>query len=221
MANDDRSMTPWLLIPVKSLLDGKSRLRPVLDDDARQRLVRMLLLRMLSAASGFPGRAHTAVISECAGVLGLAAAWGALPIRQTAGGSLNDAASEGVAALRARGAGAILVAAADLPFVTSADLMDITHRANETRELVIWADKHRSGTNALHLPANTALRFRFGPDSCAAHYREGIAAVGAAAVEFNAHIAFDIDSPEDLRYWYRDTHRSGWPPPTRVCRRLL
>lgn len=203
-------MAPWLLIPVKSLTEGKSRLQPVLDDDARRRLNQMLLMRILAAASEFPGSTRTAVISECASVLSLAADRGVLPIRQVAGGNLNDAVSQGVEVLRAMGAETILIVAADLPLVTSDDLMSIAARGNEKRELVIWTDKHRSGTNALHLPSKTALRFQFGPDSRAAHCRQGIAAAGAVSVQFNPRIAFDIDTPEDLRRWYGGLNGPGW-----------
>ena len=57
-------MELWLLIPVKSLADGKSRLQAVLADDARRQLNQMLLIRALAAASGYPGVARTGVISE-------------------------------------------------------------------------------------------------------------------------------------------------------------
>ena len=78
-------MELWLLIPVKSLTEGKSRLQAVLAADARRQLNQMLLIRALAAASGYPGVARTGVISECAGVLGLAGDRGALPIRQAPG----------------------------------------------------------------------------------------------------------------------------------------
>lgn len=195
-------MTTWLLIPVKSLADGKSRLRPILTDDARRELNQLLLTRILAAAEGFPGRTRTAVISECADVLGFAANRAMLPIRQAAGGGLNDAVGQGVAALRTTGADSILVVAADLPLVTAGDLSSIADRGKEMREVVIWTDKHRTGTNALNLPSMSTLRFRFGPDSCAAHRREGIVATGAVSVRFNPRVAFDIDTPDDLRRWY-------------------
>jgi len=195
-------MNPWLLIPVKSLADGKSRLRPVLTDDARRGLNQFLLTRILAAAEGFPGRARTAVISECADVLGFAADRAMLPIRQAAAGGLNHAVGQGVEVLRMTGADSILVVAADLPLVTAGDLLSIAYRGKEMREVVIWTDKHRTGTNALSLPSMTALRFRFGPDSCAAHHHEAIVAAGAASVRFNPRIAFDIDTPDDLRQWH-------------------
>lgn len=202
-------MTTWLLVPVKSLTEGKRRLRPILSEAARQRFNKLLLTHMLDAASGCPRSLRTAVISECAGVLDVAAQQGMLPIRQAAGGSLNDALGQGMEVLRNRGADAILVVAADLPLVTTDDLMSIADRGEGKGELIIWTDKHRSGTNALYLPPNVALRFQFGPDSCAAHLHQGIVAAGAASVEIHPRIAFDIDTPEDFRRWYCSLDAAG------------
>ena len=40
----------WIVIPVRSLTDGKRRLAPVLDPDERAGLVRRMFLRTLEAA---------------------------------------------------------------------------------------------------------------------------------------------------------------------------
>ena len=176
----------------------------------------MLLMRMLAAASGYPGCAHTAVVSECSDVLRLADDIGAVPIRQTAGSGLNNAVGQGVAVLRSVRPGPVLVVAADLPLVTTNDLRSIAP-AGRKCSLVVFTDKHRTGTNALYLPAGIPFQFQFGPNSCAAHYREGMAAVAATSVLFSARIAFDIDTPEDLLAWRRiepspppNTARVAW-----------
>jgi len=194
-------MLPWLLIPVKSLVHGKSRLAPMLDDAARRELNETLLVRMLEAASECPGRDRTAVISECTEALRVATVHGATALRQSMGEGLNGAVGEGVRALRRDNANALMIVAADLPLVTGEDLLVIARGGNE-RELVIWTDKHRTGTNALFLPADASLRFRFGPDSCAAHAREARAGGLTVSVQFNPRVAFDIDTPEDLQRWY-------------------
>jgi len=194
-------MMPRLIVPMKSLAEGKSRLRSVLTDEARRQLNYGLLLRILTAASEFPGSTRTAVISECADVLGVAAAMGALPLRQAPGSNLNDALKQGVDALRERSGDAILIAAADLPLITADDLKKMADIGRGEREVVVWTDKHRRGTNALYLPNDVTLSFQFGHDSCAKHYREGVAATGGASIEIDPHIAFDIDTADDLRQW--------------------
>jgi 2-phospho-L-lactate guanylyltransferase len=200
-------MRPSLLIPVKSLADGKSRLKATLDDASRRQLVEALLARVLAAASDCQDIERTAVISECDEALRVAAMHGARAIRQASAAGLNNAASEGVQALRHEGAAAVMIVAADLPLVTTDDLSEIAGVGDEPR-LAIWTDKHESGTNAPYVPSAADVQFAFGVDSCAAHQRAAIAAGLGVTIRVNRRIAFDIDTPEDLRRW-REELRSA------------
>ncbi|OGA81350.1 MAG: 2-phospho-L-lactate guanylyltransferase [Betaproteobacteria bacterium RIFCSPLOWO2_12_FULL_66_14] len=194
-------MTPWLLIPVKALDSGKSRLRTVLADDTRRALNEFFLRRMLATAQQFPGSARTAVISECDRVLQIAAACGVQTVRQTSGPGLNRAASEGMAKVRRRGARAVLLIAADLPTLRPCDLRELADSARRGGGIVICPDKHRTGTNAILLPRDAHLRFRFGKGSFLGHCSEAMRAGFPPIVHFNARVAFDVDSPQDLVLW--------------------
>lgn len=194
-------MTPWLLIPVKAFDKGKSRLRAVLADDTRRALNEFFLRRVLATARQFPGSARTAVISECDRVLKIAAACGVQTVRQTSGPGLNRAASEGMAKVRRRGARSVLLIASDLPTLRPRDLRELADSARRGSGIVICPDKHRSGTNAILLPAGAQLRFRFGKGSFLGHCREAMRAGFPPIVHFNARVAFDVDSPQDLVLW--------------------
>src|SRR3990172_7111631 len=104
-------MIPWLLIPVKSLDSGKSRLLPLCNDRFRRDLNEFFLRQMLLTASQFPGLGRTAVISNCEEVLRLVEIRGARAIRQTSAPGLNRAANEGLTVLRNVGAKDILLIA--------------------------------------------------------------------------------------------------------------
>ena len=55
---------PWLLVPVKSLRCGKSRLESALAPAERRRLNEFFLRHMIAVAGQFPGLARTAVVSD-------------------------------------------------------------------------------------------------------------------------------------------------------------
>jgi 2-phospho-L-lactate/phosphoenolpyruvate guanylyltransferase len=194
-------VTPWLLLPVKAFDKGKSRLRSVLADATRSALNEYFLRRMLAIARQFPGSTRTAVISDCDRVLRIAAACGVRTVRQTSGPGLNRAASEGVADVRRRGARSVLLIASDLPTLRASDLRELADRARRGGGIVICPDKDRTGTNAIVLPADAHLRFRFGKGSFLGHRIEATRAGFPPIVHFNVRVAFDVDKPQDLVLW--------------------
>lgn len=199
-------MTPWLLVPVKSMSAGKSRLMPVLEQGIRRQLNELFVYRALETAIAFPGREHTAFISECDEVLTMVAAYGVLAIRQTAGAGLNAAATQGVAELREREARPVLLMPCDEPMVRPADLRRIAAIGANRRGIVICPDKHGTGTNALYLPREAKMQFHFGENSLARHCDEARRIGFPPTVHYNPRIAFDIDAPQDLMSW------TGTPP---------
>lgn len=203
-------MLPWLLIPMRSIRTGKSRLRPHVDETSRRRINEALLARVLVAAGRFPGIGRTAVISQCDETLSQAARAGALPLRQSEGvAGLCQALTEGVTVLRAGGAVPILVAVADLPFVEGQDLLEIAALGLRTGDVVICADKHGTGTNSIYLPKGVTIPFRFGPHSCTEHMRASLQAGMSARIHFNSRVACDLDTPEDLCLYSRAPLQSG------------
>ncbi len=133
-------------------------------------------------------------------VLRRAAALGATPVRQSDEG-LNEGLRAAVRWAVADGAGAILVLAADLPGVTGGAIEAVVTAATGSAAagplMVIVADRHGRGTNALLVSPPDALPFAFGPDSRAAHLASARAA-GALIVELDGPLSFDLDLPEDL-----------------------
>jgi len=200
-------MIPWLLIPVKSLEAGKSRLDGALKPAYRRRLNEFFLRHILRTASNFPGCDRTVVISGCGDVLRIAEAYGAKPIHQRPENGLNSAVAQGVAALRRIGAKNILLIACDEPLVRPVDLRNVVRRGARPGSIVINPDKHGTGTNALYLPSNAPIRFQFGEDSLLKHVREALRNGLAPHVCFNERIALDIDTLADLVLWRRSGHR--------------
>lgn len=197
-------MTPWLLIPVKSLHTGKSRLRPVLADDARRALNEFFLRRMLEVARRFPGCERTAVISDCGDVLQIATGCSIHAIHQSSGPGLNRAAREGVDTLRRLGARDIVLIACDAPMVGPSDLREFEDPSLTADRIVICPDRHGTGTNAVFVPSGVHMEFQFGDDSFSLHCREALRCGSVPKVHLNPRIGLDIDTPEDLASWFRD-----------------
>jgi len=188
---------PWLLIPVKSLRHGKSRLAGFFDDAERGELNRFLLGHILDIASEFPGLRQTVVISDGDDTLSLAREKGAHPLRHYGVRGLNAAVTKGVADLRSRGAREILVLPADIPLVSARDLREFVSRGSR-RSVVLCRDRRLAGTNAILLPAWVLMKFCFGMLSYARHRQEVRRCGLVLRVHDNTHIAADVDVPSDL-----------------------
>ncbi|MHB8892284.1 MAG: 2-phospho-L-lactate guanylyltransferase [Candidatus Limnocylindrales bacterium] len=184
-----------VVIPVRTFEGAKSRLGDVLDAEERRDLVERLLRRTVAAALATPGVAEVVVVSPDPEVLEVAAAAGARPLVQLSRG-LNPALQEARAAISAD---RLLVLPADLPAVTPGDVATILAAGDAagTPGVVVAADRHGRGTNALLLVPPDVIDPAFGGDSRAAHSWLASSA-DAAYVEVPGILALDIDTPDDL-----------------------
>ncbi|MDB5855802.1 MAG: cofC [Herminiimonas sp.] len=198
-----------LLIPVKSLHSGKSRLGPVFSAAFRRKLNEEFLLHMLGIAAEWPGMDKTVIVSPCEDVLRIAQRHGAQTLRQpldSASEGLNAALSFALATLRAKSAGDILIVPCDLPEASVADLHAMVSHGNggsEGRRLVIAADQSGTGTNGLFLPAEHLPDFHFGPNSNQRHREMAIARGLPFMNVVIPGLSRDIDTPSDYYEWRR------------------
>ena len=110
----------WIVVPVRSLTDGKRRLAPVLGPRERAALVCSMFVHTLeaAAAAGPP----VLVVSPDPEALALARGHGAAGLAEPRPIGLNHALSLAAREVRGRGAEALLVVAADLPHLEGSDL---------------------------------------------------------------------------------------------------
>lgn len=200
---------PWLLIPVRSLSDGKRRLAARLDAPARRALNEQFLDHLLEEATFWPELAQTVVVSPCEEVLRRARTAGARALRQPELPRLDEISSETLNAalelarreLQRWGTKELMVVSSDLPWMGSADLeslADCSRDVEGRRRVVIATDRAGHGTNALYLPCGASLPFRFGLDS-ARHHGNAARVMGfPVARVVIPGLAFDVDTPADL-----------------------
>ena len=178
-----------IIIPVKRLAAGKSRLRDAPADDA---LVLAVALDTIDAVHDSDAVGRVLVVTSDATVADAARAIGAETVADRPDAGLNPAIALGSA--RAGTAGPQAALLADVPALRSAELTDALYKAAGTGTRAYVADHAGTGTTLLTAPPGVALDPRFGPGSAAAH-----AASGAAALDGDwPSLRLDVDTAADL-----------------------
>ncbi|MDP8948230.1 MAG: 2-phospho-L-lactate guanylyltransferase [Actinomycetota bacterium] len=189
-------MSVFAVVPVKDLWGTKSRLKPILDPGARAGLTLYMMGRVVSAISG-AGVENVCVVSPDRIVLAEAAERGATPLLQESRG-LNPALEEGRRWAMERGGSSLLVLPADLPLIDAEDVSAVLEGGGGTPSMMISPDGAHSGTNALLLRPPDVLPFVFGPGSYEAHLWAARERGLDIRVSERPHLAFDLDTAEDL-----------------------
>ncbi|MBI3089948.1 MAG: 2-phospho-L-lactate guanylyltransferase [Candidatus Tectomicrobia bacterium] len=192
----------WGVLPVGALRSGKSRLASVLSPAERETFILETLERTLGLLGTAPSLEAVVVVSPDEAVRALAARRGAAVLRDVRE-DLNAALEEATLWAQAEDAERLLILAADLPLLGSGDLEALLGLESGP-SVCIAPCKDESGTNALAVRPPGLLRYRFGPQSFAAHCRAAHAAGAHLRVVRSRSLSFDIDTPRDyslLRQW--------------------
>ena len=201
-----------VIVPHRGVNAGKSRLSPVLNDVARGRLNRWLLERTLRVVSTWLNDAQRCVVvSPCEVTLALARKAGAIALREnpsehprahTTTRGLNAALSQAAAHAALLGAQRLLILPCDLPHLDTAALEAMATLPVLGKEVVIAADRHYEGTNALLVDAGVR-QFAFGKNSLARHIAQGEGRGVRTFPCVNAALAVDLDTVEDFAEWIK------------------
>jgi 2-phospho-L-lactate/phosphoenolpyruvate guanylyltransferase len=192
-------MSLWLVLPMNSLLEGKTRLAAVLDLAQRRALLEQMFEHTLNQAAQFPGLDRTLVVSGCEFTRARAAARGAQILAEAPGAGLNGALHQTRLALRLRGATQMMIVHCDLPVLVPDDLRQLA-RAGQSSRIAIAPDRKREGTNGLCIETPMDFRFSFGPDSFTRHLEQAKTVGLNATLVQSPGLGFDVDLPEDLRH---------------------
>ncbi len=190
-----------MVVPMRGLAAGKSRLASVMGSTQRTRLNTQWLDRVLDAFAAVQGHAgQCLVVSPSQDALAHARKRGLCALSEAGGGDLNGAVEHACAHAQGLGATRILILAADLPLASELALRRLVVET-PTEAVALVADKHGQGTNGILLPANAARGFSFGEGSLSRHQtrfeREGLVVL----IWRDEALAFDIDTPDDLASW--------------------
>lgn len=191
-------MATRLIVPHRGLEAAKTRLSAVLTAGERGDLAAHLLRRVLRVAR--QAIDDVVVISPSAALRELVEETGARLLVQR-GMGLNEGLDQARAAAVAEGVETLLVLHGDLPELDLADVEAFAASVPDPRSVAIAPDKTGSGTNGLALRPPDVIGFHFGAGSRATHELAAREAGIAPVVIERPGLAFDLDTPDDLRGW--------------------
>ncbi|MSQ72591.1 MAG: 2-phospho-L-lactate guanylyltransferase [Betaproteobacteria bacterium] len=185
----------WIIIPCQGLDRGKTRLGSVLGPAERRQFARQSLRHVVRAARKIAGDRHTLVVSRSGEVLGLARRLG-VSARAERESGLNAAVRDAVSFARRRGAAGIAVLHADLPQLSSRDVVCLLHALARQSGVVLAPDRDCEGTNALALRPAGRFEFHFGTGSFKKHSSSARRMHIRTRVLKRPGLAADVDTPE-------------------------
>ena len=211
MASVSLHVTIYAIVPVKNLGSSKRRLSAVFTPQERMQLTLAMLEDVLAALKASVVD-EVLVVGENSQVQKIAERHGAFYL-STAKNDLNPALEEASDWCIQRGAGAVLVLPADVPFVSTKEINRIVE-LDVGKCGVVLSPSSNGGTNALLQHPPNLIHTCFGSESFLAHIREAYVRGVSIRLHFSPELATDIDSAEDLRKIFEIEN-------TTECRRAL
>jgi len=194
-----------VLVPLRGLAVGKTRLGLALDAEEREALILGMLVHALATLREWPACRQVHVITDDPDIAYVSRRAAAHVVAEPVEGDLNAALRAGRDAAVADGASAILFLPADLPLLSRPglsavfDAADAALAAGSGRPIVVIAPSDaRSGTNALLLSPPSIIDPEFGEASLEAHIRAAAQADASLQLVVDPALGFDLDMPDDL-----------------------
>ena len=203
-----------VVVPLRGVDSGKSRLGQALDAEERGALVLGLLARTLDILAAWPQaqRIYLVTGDTATGELARRAQPALTVLAEPDEGGLNAALRAARDEAIAQGATALLMLPADLALVDVTALnrlldgADAALAAGKGHALVVVAPADaRRGTNALLISPPTLIDPQFGDQSLEAHLRAAALADATVQLVIDPALGFDLDTPDDLERLDTDT----------------
>lgn len=197
-------LTDAIVIPVKPLRIAKSRLAPRVTSHERQRLALSMARRVMGAAASTGVDLYVVTVDD---EISRAAAEvsahvvkdpdDAIEYGPGSPPALNAAVAAGALAAMGGGAEGVLIVPADLPHLTSGDLVAAMNRPGR-EGMVIAPSIDGDGTNALSLPLPLPITLSFGRSSFQLHIHQAIERGIAVRVLRRKGLCHDVDTPSAI-----------------------
>ncbi|MFL2645773.1 MAG: 2-phospho-L-lactate guanylyltransferase [Dehalococcoidia bacterium] len=183
------------VIPMKPLIDGKSRLAGVFTDEQRGDLVIGMLTTVIDAIKG-AGVDSFIIVGGDERVAKVGEETGGKWI-QDPGTDLNDTLKTVFAQILNSGQSALFLAG-DLPFLKSADVYSLIRTSGNQKNIALAPAKKDGGTNGILVPPGIEFEPQMGQRSFAKHLAQAAAAEKSVAIETSDGLGCDLDTTDDL-----------------------
>jgi 2-phospho-L-lactate/phosphoenolpyruvate guanylyltransferase len=196
-----------VVVPLRGIDSGKSRLGEALDAEERSALILGLLARTLEVLAAWPPAQRVYLVTGDAqtGELARRAQPALTVLTEPREGGLNAALRAARDTAMSNGATAVLMLPADLPLLDGVALnrlldgADAALAAGNGHALVVVAPADaRRGTNALLVAPPDLIDPQFGETSLEAHLRAAATADATVQLVVDPQLGFDLDTPDDL-----------------------
>jgi len=204
---------------VKSFGAAKQRLADVLGGGARNALAQAMFSDVLTTLLRVPELDEIVLVTADRTAESAATGKRVTVLHDSAQSGQSAAALIGIRHALASGYERVLLVPGDTPLLQPREVAALV---DEARGVVIVADRHGTGTNALVLSPPDLIEPSFGPDSFARHMGAAQAAQAPFRAEEVPSLALDVDTPADLAElaaWLET--RRGQAPSTRGALRQL
>jgi 2-phospho-L-lactate guanylyltransferase len=188
------------LVPLKDLVQAKSRLAGLLRPSERRALAQAMVEDVLGVLARHSEIKHITLVSDDPGAGLLAQKYGVQCWPEKAFGTrgLNALIQRASERLLAGGEAPLVVLHGDLPLLTQDDISAVLAGQRQLQGLIIGCDRQGTGTNLLAFDATCMPHFCFGVDSCNGH-KDGARRLGIPVqILQTMGISMDVDDAADL-----------------------
>ena len=188
------------LVPLKDLVDAKTRLSGVLRPAERRALAQAMVEDVLTVLTGHRQINRVTLVSDDPGAGLLACKYGIDTVDEKSLGcrGLNPVINQSCDRLIGDEDQPMLVLHGDIPLLSAADIDAVLRTQAESRGLVIGCDLQAQGSNLLAFDKGSRPQFSFGPGSCGLHSDRSREAGIPVTVINRLGIGLDIDDAADL-----------------------
>jgi 2-phospho-L-lactate guanylyltransferase len=195
----------FAVIPVKGLLDSKSRLSRALDPQSKKKLIIALLKDVLTAVEDSGLFNRVLVVSPDLDVEKEAKLPEGTFLHQEGQGLNAGVRQSTLFAMRER-ASSVAVLLADMPLVEKRDLKEL-YSTGDTAPRVVLSPSLKGGTNVMVREPPNIIAPAYGRWSFSTHLRAAQKAGLSVYSVSNPRLSFDVDTPEDcITMKRRDPH---------------
>ena len=192
-----------ILIPMRALNEGKSRLSSFLSPDSRARLVELLFSQLLKKLNTLKIEdtfifSKVVVITPCEKVKKISEKFGAFVLKETEPNGLNSALKLGMSWSLENRYDSSLIIPGDLIDPNADDIKKILKMGKKSKESMIICPSTDFGTNALFLPMLTKFNLKFGHNSFFEHQKEADRVSMGSVIAPLESLKDDLDTGKDL-----------------------
>ena len=192
-----------ILIPMRSLNKGKTRLSNLLSPSTREKLTKLLFTQLLKKLKSLKNQfplifSDILVITPCEEVEKISKDFHVHVLKEQSLNGLNSAVNKGMCWSSENLYDSCLILPGDIIDPETEDIKKILEMGKKLKDSMVICPSTDFGTNALFLSLPTRLNFKFGPNSFYEHQKEAKKISIRSIIAPVDSLKDDLDTGKDL-----------------------